>query len=136
MTTVVRYQWFGIHEMIDEVQRVASGPDFVLIGEWEATLAKQFADTQVRVASPAHPHVPTYAPTGSLQASGAPSTEYDGQTWTGSITYGGFSTGPNNPVDYAIYEMARGGIHDFFAGLPAFEHEYLDAITNFYDRGE
>lgn len=80
-------------------------------------LATGFAITQAR----------THVLTGSLKASGKTSTDFDGDEWTGEISYGGAlwktpAPGPpNNPVDYAIFEMARGGEHDFLAPLVEFE---------------
>lgn len=51
--------------------------------------------------------------TSSLQKSITSDSEEGRNSWTGTITAGGFSTGPKNPVDYAIYEQARDGDHDF-----------------------
>lgn len=96
-------------------------PSFKLVHELELVLAAAFADTQARA------HVIT----GSLKASGKTSSDFDGEDWKGEISYGGASAGPNNPVDYAIYEMARGGDHDFFAGLPGYESKFESAIEKY-----
>lgn len=70
----------------------------------ERTLTVQFAATQQRV------HVDT----GSLRGSGEIDSDYVAGRWSGQITYGGPSPGfVNDPVDYAVYEAARGGAHDF-----------------------
>ena len=76
--------------------------------------------------------------TGSLKSSGRSNTSWDGDTWKGEITYGGFSLGVNNPVTYAIYEQARGthwagpssvkGDHDFMKPLEALDSLYVKAI--------
>lgn len=50
--------------------------------------------------------------------------------WEGKITAGGPSGGVNNPVDYAIYEKARDGAHDFFRRLPLLHSSYIRAIQN------
>lgn len=90
----------------------------------EALLAAAFADTQAR----------THILTGSLKASGKTDSDFDGDTWTGTIQYGGLlwkpaAPGPpNDPVRYAIYEMARGGDHDFFAGMPGFENQISEIL--------
>lgn len=58
--------------------------------------------------------------TGSLQASASLKTDMEiGHRWIGVLRYGGESPGINNPVDYAIYEKARGGAHDFFSTIPS-----------------
>jgi len=129
---VIAYQWVGLQDLIDEVDRVTLADEpYRLTGPLNEVLLEAFEDTQLRVASPAHPHVPTYAPTGRLAESGRTSTFFDGDTWIGTITYGGEST----DVDYAIFEMARGGIHDWFAGLPDFGDRYLEVIMAHF-RGE
>lgn len=131
----VRFQWIGLDEMIDEVARVGMDNErtYELTGPLTRVLQDAFADTQARVASPMNPHVPTYEPTGSLFNSGHTDTHFDGEVWIGEIIYGGESA-PND-VDYAIYEMARGGIHDFFGGLPEFGERYLQAIHDYWENG-
>jgi hypothetical protein len=91
----------------------------------EALLSAAFADTQVR----------THVISGSLKASGKTESDFDGNVWSGKIEYGGVlfkapvPGPPRDPVDYAIYEMARGGSHDFFGGLPAFEEKIPDILN-------
>src|SRR5690606_38051615 len=87
-----------------------------------------FAQTQAAV------HVIT----GSLKSSGKATTNFDGDTWEGEITYGGISMGVNNRVTYAIYEKARGahwagpssvkGNHDFMAPLDKLDTLYTKMI--------
>lgn len=94
-------------------------PPVALISALEKELSSAYLDTQAAA------HVLT----GSLKASGRTSSDYHGNMWEGSITYGGPSTGVNNPVTYAIYEMARGGEHDFLQ--PARAHEpRMEAILS------
>lgn len=94
-----------------------AGPPHKPVGKLEEILAAAFVETQAA----------THILTGSLKASGKTDTDFDGDVWEGSITYGGvlwrspFPGPANDPVDYAIYEMARGGDHDFFAPLTAFD---------------
>lgn len=68
--------------------------------------------------------------TTSLKGSGRHHSEVNRttQTWSGMITYGGVTTGPKNPVNYAIYEKARGGTHDFFRGLDALHEMFIAAV--------
>jgi hypothetical protein len=125
---VTRFEWTGLDEIIDELDRLDNL--YQVTGALDIVLEAAYADTQVRVPRPGAQHVPTYVPTGALANSGATDRSFDGTTWVGEITYGGPSA-PHD-VEYAIYEMARGGIHDFFAGLPAFDQRYVDAILAFY----
>lgn len=74
--------------------------------------------------------------TGSLRGSGRKEIEQTGAaTFRVAVIYGGPAPGfPNDPVDYAIFEMARGGSHDFMTpAVVATEHEYpramADAVT-------
>lgn len=130
--TVVRTYWVGLEALEEEIDRVTLVDEpYRITGPLNEVLYEAFADTQARVASPAHPHVPTYMPTGKLLESGRVDQTFDGNVWIGTITYGD-STGP---VNYALFEMARGGIHDWFAGLPMFGDRYIAAIQDYW-RGE
>lgn len=81
------------------------------VGEIEVLFRAAFEATQAA----------THIITGSLKASGHTNTDVTENAWTGQIIYGGPlfgapSPGPaNDPVEYAIYELARGGAHDFLA---------------------
>jgi hypothetical protein len=106
-----------IDSWIARLEEAAKPESYKSTAALEALLAAAFADTQMR----------THIISGSLKASGKTETDFDGDVWSGKIEYGGIlwktqAPGPpNDPVDYAIYEMARGGSHDFFGGLIAFE---------------
>jgi hypothetical protein len=129
---VVYTTWIGLEEMIDEIDRVTLEENSYLItGPLNEVLFEAFADTQARVARPGAPHVTTYEPTGRLAASGRVNQFFDGRVWEGTITYGGMS----HDVEYAIYEMARGGIHDWYSGLPAFDQRYMDVIHDYWEQG-
>jgi hypothetical protein len=114
-----------------EIDRLGRMPDFKTVAELDAVLHQGFVKTQAAV------HVETE----SLKASGKESSEVDklDHAWEGEIEYGGPSLGPNNPVNYAIYEKARGaggaggpsdlkGDHDFMAPLPSLHPSYITAI--------
>lgn len=101
-------------------------PPYKLVGELEAVFAEAYLDTQDK----------THIITGSLKASGKKATDFDGNDWEGTISYGGSSGGPNNPVDYAIYEMARGGDHDFFRDLGVYEQQMHAVILKYQWGGD
>lgn len=112
----------GLDDQIDEVDRIGSPPTFETVGRLESVLRNAFLNTQAR----------THIITTSLKLSGRSSSDFDGKTWQAGITYGGPSTGPINPVEYAVYEMARGGEHNFFRDLPLFDQAYLDAVASHF----
>lgn len=121
---MITYRLIGIDAMIDHVKRVGSPPKFPTIGALEQVTMQGLLATQAAV------HIIT----GSLKASGRTETDFDGWTWEGAIVYGGPSGGaPNDPVDYAIYELARGGTHDWFSVLGGFEQQYLDAVEQHFE---
>ena len=119
MKTVRYTSGYSLKELIHEIDRIGGPPSYEVITGLEGTLKSAFGETQVLV------HVIT----GSLKLSGWTSSDFDGDVWTGTIEYGGPSAGPNNPVTYAIYEMARGGEHDWFRTLPAFDPLFENAIN-------
>lgn len=116
-----------IKKWVADMKELA-GPPHKPVGQLEAMLAAAFAETQAA----------THVITGSLKASGKTASDFDGDEWTGEITYGGAlwkpaAPGPpNNPVDYAIYEMARGGAHDFFGPLVAYEGAVEQILVNYF----
>lgn len=113
-----------------QAKALSEPPDFETIGEMEKVLAAMFVTTQVA----------THVISGSLKASGTRSSDFDGDTWEGQISYGGPLTkaphpGPvHDPVDYAIYEMNRGGAHDFFRQLPEFDKPFENAFDSHFTR--
>lgn len=106
-----------------------AGPPHKPVHELELMLAAAFAETQAA----------THVITGSLKASGKTESDFDDDQWEGSISYGGVlwkapAPGPaNDPVDYAIYEMARGGDHDFFGPLVTYEGKVEQILVNWFD---
>lgn len=58
--------------------------------------------------------------TGDLKGSGRSSSTVVGDYWQGRITYGG-TMGTQQFVDYAGFEKARGGDHDFMAPTSSFK---------------
>lgn len=109
--------------------RNTAGPPHKPVKELELLLAAAFADTQAA----------THVITGSLKASGKTDSDFDGDEWSGTITYGGVlwklpAPGPaHDPVVYAIYEMARGGDHDFFGPLVAYEGKVESIINSHFE---
>lgn len=102
-----------------ELQRLESHPTPHMLANLEDALSQVFAMTQAQV------HVIT----GSLKGSGKTSSKADQNSWEGTIEYGGPSPGfPNNPVNYAIYERARGGTHDFLANVHLANELFEQAI--------
>ena len=107
----------------DEVDRLAKGLSETDILKFEAILTRQYEATRIKV------HVVT----GSLKSSGKASSDSNDHKWEGVISYGGFSFGVNNPVDYAEFELERGGNHDYLAPAVAMEQRYVDAINAFLE---
>lgn len=123
--TTVQYDFDDLDGLIADVRNLSNAPSFRVIRGLERTLRNAFLDTQAKV------HVIT----SSLKGSGRSSSEFVAPThWEGHITYGGPSPGfPNDPVVYAIYEMARGGEHDFFRDLPMYDPLFVQAILSQLD---
>jgi hypothetical protein len=120
----------SLDEVIEDLKRLGGPPGFKVVGALEAVLQLAFLETQAA----------THIISGSLKASGTTSTDTTNDwVWEGEISYGGqlhrspFPGPPNDPVDYAIYEMARGGDHDFFAGLPGFDSAWQHAIDMHFE---
>ena len=114
-----------------EIDRIMGMPGPKAKAFLDAVLDIGFAETQAAV------HVET----GSLKSSGQKKSDVDkfDKEWEGEIKYGGRSFGPNNPVDYAIYEKRRGtggaggasdlkGDHDFFSTLPSLHPAWIAAV--------
>lgn len=120
----------SLNKLIVAAKDLANPPDFETVGAMEQVLAVMFHNTQLL----------THVISGSLKASGRTSSDYDGNTWEGEIIYGGplFGTPhpgpPHDPVDYAIYEMNRGGGHDFFRLLPSFDGAFQTAMNSHFTR--
>ena len=112
-----------LQALIKDLKKMKEPPDYKVIGALESALAAAFAETQAA----------THVITASLKMSGKTSSDFDGKEWTGEITYGGASAGANNPVRYAIYEMARGGEHDFFSGLPGTFSKFEDGVRKHFE---
>ena len=107
-------------EFTKELSRLGSQPNPRMISALEDVLDETFLGTQALV------HVIT----GSLRGSGKTSSKYEPGQWSGMIEYGGPSPGfPNNPVDYAIYERARGGSHDFLSNVHLMNERFEQAIA-------
>lgn len=110
----LRSNWREFERELDRLEQVPTKASLAM----DTIFHKGFAETQAIV------HVVT----GSLKSSGRAETEFDGDTWRGTISYGGVSFGIRNPVTYAIYEKARDEDHDFFVPLKALDSLYVKAI--------
>ena len=120
----------SLDAVIEDLKRLSGPPGFKVVHALEGVLQAAFLETQAA----------THVITGSLKSSGRTSSDFtDEKVWEGEISYGGslyraVAPGPpNDPVDYAIYEMARGGAHDFFAGLPGFDADWVHAIDMHFE---
>lgn len=109
-----------ITDAIDFLDEIGSEPDLEMTARLDAVLDLGFALTQANV------HVKT----GSLKTSGKKTSRRikTRKRWEGEISYGGPSGGPNNPVDYAIYEQERDGAHDFMEPLIVLHEMFIKAI--------
>lgn len=74
----------------------------------------------------------THVITGSLKNSGRAEIDTDNdKTWQGRIIFGGPSPGfPHDPVNYAGYERARGGEHDFLRSAFLFHDRFEETIRD------
>lgn len=94
-------------------------------------LFENFARTQAAV------HIIT----DSLRQSGRADVTRSGRRrWEGEIIYGGFSSGPKTPVDYAVAELygtspKYGGDHDYMAPTRFIDEELLGPVSSFISRG-
>jgi len=124
-------------EVDRDLLRVGEGPDMRHRRRFDATLTKQFQDTQLRV------HVIT----GSLKASGRfRSNGRLGGGWEGTIVYGQWPLAsapvpgpPRNPMHYARYEYEKPTDerydHNFFRGILDGDDGYVDTILDFLRGG-
>ena len=116
-------------EIDDELDRLTMLPSGRAKHLLDWVLSTGFKLTQAAV------HVET----GALKASGKKESSVNriAHVWEGQITYG--SSGSNGPVDYAIYEKARGvggaggpsdayGDHNFMAPLHSLDPEFRAAL--------
>jgi len=106
------------HEVMDELDRLDRIPTFKDKAALDAVLVAGFKEMQAD----------THVRTGSLVSSEKQESKEHGKKWEGQLSAGGVSTGVNNPVNYAIYEKARGGPHDFMAFFPGFEKQLEETI--------
>lgn len=115
-----------------KAHQLSESPDQVTISAMEAALKVMYADTIVK----------THVISGSLKATGHTTTKFENDQWTGTIIYGGrlfkqASPGPppiSGRVKYAIYEMNRGGTHDFYRDLPQYDPLFEKAFNSHFER--
>jgi hypothetical protein len=109
-------------KVLAELSRLADGPD---PARWEGIMSGTFAAVSARV------HIIT----GLLRGSGAMATSYDGEVWTGTISF----------VRYpGIFELARGntptanhpaGGHHFYEPAYASPQAYKDSVLEWLAEG-
>lgn len=109
----------------DEFKKWRTGLDHFTLADADTVLWDQandyaFSETQRRV------HVLS----GDLKRSGRQDkAQIDGLTLIGGFTYGGVPGQFHKIVNYAEYELARGGTHDFITpSVVAFRRRYEEAI--------
>jgi len=106
----------SMDDMIEHVERMSDPINFREIRELELGLESAFLQSQAQ----------THVISGALRNSGRTESDViNGQVWEGTITYGGDSQ--PHFVDYAIYEQARGGDHDFMRGLAEIMDRAMEA---------
>ena len=105
-------------DMEREIDRIASMPTAKMLVILEELLLMDFVSTNAA----------THVETGSLKSSEKMISSQHGDTWEGILSWGGASEGIHNPVDYAIYEYARGGAHDFLANATLSHSEWVHRI--------
>lgn len=105
-------------EVLRELRRVKDIPNFTAKQKLDEVLEFGLFWTEKDV------HIDT----GSLLSSGTTESVMLMGRYSGTISYGGFSEGVNNPVDYAVYELDRGGPHDFMVGTFDLHVLWVDAI--------
>jgi len=98
-----------------QLDHLSDGPDTDDILRFEAIMAALFTETQIAA----------HLRTGHLIASGSYDTETRGDVWHGHIKY---------EANYAIYEQARGGLHDFMRPVYHADGAFLGALLA-YVRG-
>lgn len=115
----------GLRDLIESLRRVNNARSWRTTGRLETILQQAFAMSQTNV------HVIT----GRLKATARTRTDFDGDTWTGDIIYGG---GPSHIAYYGVYELNRPGIkvgygpHDFFDGLQVFDTQIEDTLEDHF----
>lgn len=101
-------------EVYAELDRLEAMPTSKTVVALDAALESSLEITRARV------HVDT----GALKASGDAEAKVLPGVWEGSFSFGDSVAG----VDYAIYELARGGDHDFFSKVFLLKKLFVEAI--------
>ncbi len=103
-------------EVYRELDRLEAMPSPKMVTNLETALSFGLESTRAQV------HVDT----GALKASGKESSDVRPGRWEGKFSFGDKA----QQVDYAIYERARGGAHDFFNGVHLLTSVFVEAIKN------
>lgn len=116
----IRVDETGLREL-EGVLIEFSKPTHLAVTPLEVVLASGFVATQEAV------HVRS----GRLKASGRTHSHFNGTTWEGEVEYGG----PNGtPAWYGLFELNRGGTHDFFRPLDHMDEAFAEAFSEWFTR--
>lgn len=112
----VKYR-VDVRDVTRWLNRLEDEPTELTVQEFEGIATAMFQTTQLFVHAEGVSEG-GYVRTGSLRASGKLTSRRRDKGWAMTIKYGGQSEGfPHDPVNYAVFELARGGSHDFFEPL-------------------
>lgn len=112
-----------IRNTLPEIARGAAKFGKIAVGKADKTMAE--AGQATLLAADEIVHVIT----DSLRQSGKVFIEPIPSGVRVIVEFGGDSTGPKNPVEYAIYEFGRGGDHDFMTpAIVATKDEYAKGV--------
>lgn len=101
-------------DVYNELDRLESMPTPKMVANLETVLEFGFDSV----------HAGVHVDTGRLKASGKKTSKVNKNDWNGSFSFGEPAAG----VDYAIYEKARGGDHNFLSPTFILKHMFKEAI--------
>lgn len=136
----VRYKW-STRDADRELSRLEGGFDQRDFAAFESILYQAYVQTVQDV------HV--YS-TSLVRSGDADVDKSSDERWESHISYGGPSTGPNNPVKYAVIEQERESVratlrpkknpfhtgdHNFMRRTDGIEYPMMEAVVAFFERG-
>lgn len=101
-------------DVFSELDRLEAMPTPKMVAGLETVLEIGLQSTRAKV------HIDT----GALSQSGKSKSKTTTNQWSGAFSFGA----PEKGVDYAIYEKARGGHHDFMNGVHVLRALFKAAI--------
>lgn len=102
--------------MEKELDRIGAMPTVTMLAYLDTSLRTSFETTRAKV------HVDT----GKLKKSGKTKSRSTANQWVGQFS---FTAKNKKGVTYGIYEIARGGGHDFFRDLVLLKPRFISAIV-------